>query len=112
MSAAENKDIYQRLIAEVLNGQDLSVVPRYVSESFIDHRHLESSGIAGTQQFLGSVFAAFPDVHFTPEDMVAEGDRVVVRFSIRGTHKGEYAGMPASGRQVTWSGINIGRFEH
>ncbi len=112
MSTAQNKETYRRFIADVLNGRDLSLVSRYSTESFVDHRHLESSGIEGTQKFLGSVFAAFPDVQFTAEDMIAEGDRVVVRFSIRGTHKGEYAGIPATGRQVHWSGINIGRFEN
>lgn len=112
MSAAQNKETYRRFIADVLNGRDLSLVSRYSTESFVDHRHLESSGIEGTQKFLGSVFAAFPDVQFTAEDMIAQSDRVVVRFSIRGTHKGEYAGIPATGRQVHWSGINIGRFEN
>jgi predicted ester cyclase len=109
MSTAENKATYKHFIDEILNGRDLSAVPRYTPASFVDHRHLESSGIEGTQKFLASVFAAFPDIVFTPEDMVAEGDRVVVRFSIVGTHKGEFMGVAPTGKRVRWSGINIGR---
>jgi predicted ester cyclase len=107
---AENKLIYRRFIDEVLNGGDLSAVPRYSTADFIDHRHPETSGIEGTQKFLASLFAAFPDIRFTVEDMVAESDRVVVRVSIRGTHRGEFMGIAATGKQVQWTGINIGRF--
>lgn len=109
MSIADNKATYQRFIDEILNGRDLAAVPRYTPASFVDHRHEESNGIEGTQKFLASVFAAFPDIHFTPEDMVAEGDRVVVRFSIVGTHKGEFIGVAPTGKKVKWTGINIGR---
>ncbi|MGH7908018.1 MAG: ester cyclase [Candidatus Binataceae bacterium] len=110
MSASENKAIYRRFVDEILNGRDLAAVPRYTPSDFIDNRHRETSGIEGTQKFLAAVFAAFPDIHFVAEDMIAEEDRVVVRFSIRGTHKGEFLGIAPTGKQVTWSGINIGRF--
>jgi predicted ester cyclase len=52
---------------------------------------------------------AFPDLHFTIEDMFAEGDKVATRWTIRGTHRGEFMGLPPTGNQVTWSGINITR---
>jgi len=109
---AENKLIYRRFVDEVLNGGDLSALPRYSTVDFVDHRHPEASGIEGNQKFLASMFAAFPDIRFTVEDMIAEGDRVVVRFIIRGTQRGEFMGIPPTGKQVQWSGINIGRFEN
>lgn len=109
MPIPENKATYKRFIDEILNGRDLSAVPRYTPADFVDHRHEESNGIEGSQKFLASVFVAFPDIRFTPEDMVAEGDRVVVRFSIVGTHKGEFMGVAPTGKKVKWSGINIGR---
>ena len=105
-----NKDRYRQFIDRILNGRDLSVVPQYVTPDMVDHRYPNQDGAAGTQKFLGYVFQAFPDVHFKPEDIIAEGDRVVVRFSITGTHKGEFQGVKPTGRRVQWSGINIGRF--
>ena len=52
---------------------------------------------------------AFPDIQMTVEEQVAEGDRVVTRWSAQGTHEGELMGVPASGKQVTVSGITIAR---
>ncbi len=52
---------------------------------------------------------AFPDLHFTIEDIVAEGDTVVVRSTARGTHQGELMGIPLTGKQVAVSGISITR---
>jgi predicted ester cyclase len=54
-------------------------------------------------------FTAFPDLHFTLEDRIAEGDKVVSRWTFHGTHKGELQGMPPSGKQVTMTGISIDR---
>jgi predicted ester cyclase len=53
--------------------------------------------------------SAFPDNHFTIEDMVAEGDKIVWRYSATGPHKGDFMGVSASGKQVTTSGIVISR---
>jgi predicted ester cyclase len=108
--AESNKELYRQFIDRILNGRDLSAVPQYVAPEFVDHRYPNQDGIAGTQKFLGYVHQAFPDVHFKAEDIIAENDRVVVRFSIVGTHKGEFQGIKPTGRQVRWSGINIARF--
>lgn len=105
-----NKELYRQFIDRVLNRCELAAVPEYVAPEFVDHRYPGQDGIAGTQKFLGYVHAAFPDVHFKAEDIVAENDRVVVRFGIVGTHKGEFQGIQPTGRQVRWSGINIARF--
>jgi predicted ester cyclase len=53
--------------------------------------------------------SAFPDNHFTIEDIIAEGDKVVWRYSATGTHKGDFMGIPASGKQGTTCGIVISR---
>ncbi len=57
------------------------------------------------------MFAAFPDSNMTIDDTVAEGDRVVSRFTVRGTHRGEFQGIPPTGKQVTITGIAISRIE-
>ena len=56
--------------------------------------------------------AAFPDLHYTLEDSIAEGDRVVQRTMARGTMKGDFTGMPASGKTATWSEIHITRYDN
>ena len=53
--------------------------------------------------------SAFPDLHLTIEDMIAEGDKVAMRSSWNGTHQGEFMGIPATGRRVTVSQIDISR---
>ena len=55
-------------------------------------------------------FTAFPDLHFTIEDQIAEGDRVVTRFTARGTHQGAFIGIPPTGKQGVVTGTGIDRF--
>src|SRR5258708_38594660 len=59
------------------------------------------------KQFLSMYLTAFPDLHFTIEDIIAEGDTVVVRFTFRGTHQGDLMGIPPTGKQVVVTGIDI-----
>src|SRR5215469_15389355 len=61
------------------------------------------------KEFNTATCGAFPDIHFTIEDMVAEGDKVVYRGSARGTHKGEFMGIAATGKHVTFTSIVISR---
>jgi steroid delta-isomerase-like uncharacterized protein len=63
----------------------------------------------GVKQVIAAYRAAFPDVHITIEDLVSEGDKVAERWTMRGTHKGEFAGIPATGKQVTSTGLVIVR---
>ena len=58
---------------------------------------------------VGIFRTAFPDFHYTVEDEIAEGDKVVVRLTARGTQNGSFLGMPPSGKQATWSEIHIAR---
>jgi steroid delta-isomerase-like uncharacterized protein len=66
-------------------------------------------GLKDYKQFFGEFFDAFPDQHITLEDIVAEGDKVVTRYSLTGTHKGKYGGIPATNKKVTMSVIEIDR---
>ncbi len=68
-----------------------------------------SPDLQGLKQFVTVVTAVFPDWHPTIEDMIAEGDKVVVRFTGSGTHKGEFMGIPPTGKQVTITAIAIQR---
>jgi predicted ester cyclase len=65
----------------------------------------------GQKAFVTMFRAAFPDLHYTIDDTVAEGDRLVQRTTAHGTMKGDFMGMPASGKEATWSEIHIVRFD-
>jgi steroid delta-isomerase-like uncharacterized protein len=66
-------------------------------------------GIDGNKVFTSMFLRAFPDTRMTVEQQVAEGDNVVTRWTAQGTHKGELMGIPATGKQVTITGITIDR---
>lgn len=68
-------------------------------------------GIEGVEQFYTAYWTAFPDVRVTLEDVIAEGERLAARYTVRATHRGEFMGIPATGTRVTFEGITILRFE-
>jgi hypothetical protein len=72
----------------------------------------QPAGLLGLKQAVGEFRAAFPDGEMVVDDLVAEGDRVVARVTMSGTHRGEYAGMPGTGRAVRAEGIEIFRVAH
>jgi steroid delta-isomerase-like uncharacterized protein len=67
----------------------------------------QRQGRDGLKEVLGMMRAAFPDIHWVPEEMVAEGDTVVTRFTWSGTHRGAFLGVPATGKRVSVKGIVI-----
>ena len=69
-----------------------------------------ATGAQALKQVWAVLLAAFPDLHLTVEDVIAEGDRVVVRNTVTGTHRGEYMGLPPTGKSVTYNEIFIFRF--
>jgi steroid delta-isomerase-like uncharacterized protein len=64
-------------------------------------------GLEPFKQYLSMLLTAFPDLHVTIEDMIGEGDKVVVRFTFRGTHQGDLRSIPPTGKQVEVTGIDI-----
>jgi steroid delta-isomerase-like uncharacterized protein len=71
---------------------------------------LETTGAQKLKEVFARLHRAYPDLHVTIEDLVAEGDRVVSRNTVTGTHQGEYMGLPATGKSVTYNEIFIARF--
>ncbi len=114
MSTEENKAIVRRFYEEVMNQGDLSVVDEIVAPHMVDHSpgYPEyHTGPEGIKQTVTAYRAAFPDMHDVVEDVIAEGDKVTVRWSGRGTHRGELMGMEPSGKDVTLTGITVYRIE-
>ena len=71
----------------------------------------DTEGIEELQVAFGRFHDAFPDLHITLDDVIAAGDRVAARWTATGTHRGELAGIPATGRSVRWGGIDLYRLE-
>jgi steroid delta-isomerase-like uncharacterized protein len=114
MGTQENKASASRFVEEVLNRGNLAVIDEESSPNFVDHS--TPPGVPATNEgikmFITGFRTAFPDLHYTIDDTIAEGDKVVQRTTARGTMKGDFQGMPASGKPATWSEIHIVRFEN
>jgi steroid delta-isomerase-like uncharacterized protein len=110
MSTEENKVLMRRAY-DVLNQKHLAFLDEVKAPDLVVHSASTTvQGLEAFKQLLSPFFTAFPDDRFTVEDLIAEGDTVVVRNSFRGTHTGNFMGIPPTGKQVTWTGITITRF--
>jgi steroid delta-isomerase-like uncharacterized protein len=96
MSTEDNKDVVRRAV-EALNTRDLGTFDQLIG------------GPEEWKRRLANLLAAFPDVQLIQEDLIAEGDQVVERWTIRGTHQGHFQGIPPTGKRVTYTGIDIFR---
>ena len=115
MSAEENKRISRRIAEEAFSQGNVDVIDELVADNFQNHDPSAPPdlppGREGLKELTRFYRMAFPDAQLTVEDQIAEGDRVVTRYTARGTHQGDFAGIPATGRQVTGTGITIDRIE-
>ncbi len=96
---------------KMLNTHDPDLVDQLMTEDYINHNAFVADGREANRQFWHAFFAALPDVSASMEDVVISGDRVVGRFVYRGTHKGDFMGIPASGSAVEMRSIDIWRTE-
>ncbi len=107
MPVEENKAVVGRYLEEAINRRDLDVLDEIFAAEFIDHTAVpgQAPGVEGLRQFFAMMDAGFPDFRATVEDMIAEADKVAVRFTFRGTHQGEFMDVPPTGKQVTMPGM-------
>ena len=99
----ENKVLMRRVIEETINNKNLSLIDELYASNHVMRNNLEepSHGPEGVREDYNMYLTAFPDVHLTIEDMIAEGDKVVVPYTVRGTHRGELMGIAPTGKQIT-----------
>ncbi len=111
MSAEENMALVRRYVEEVVNQRNLDLLDEILAPDFVEYGGDpdEASGVENLKQFFVMLRSGFPDFQGTIEDLFAEGDKVVLRFAFRGTHQGEFMGIPPTGKQVTMAGIDIFR---
>jgi steroid delta-isomerase-like uncharacterized protein len=108
---SESKQLVEQFYEEVVNAGNLDKIDEILSEDFVEHE--EFPGISqdreGVKEFFRRLRSAFPDVRFRTEDVISEGELTAARYTMTGTHEGEFMGLPPTGKQVTVSGIDIVR---
>ncbi len=117
LAEEENKARHRRVIEEVFNQGDLSVVPELFAENYVSHGPTgadsdEAKGLEGFRRLVMSLRSAAPDLRATIEDIIAEGDRTVLRIVWRGTHKGMFNGIPPTGKTIVMDQIVMARWEN
>jgi steroid delta-isomerase-like uncharacterized protein len=113
MSAEDNKALVRRVTEEGLNQHNPELLNELCSSTVEFHEGSRTfQGLQIYRHFLLKFFTAFPDAHFTSEELIAEGDTVAVRRTFRGTHTGSFMGIPPTGKQVTTTVMTMNRFAH
>ncbi len=113
MTAEENKKTARRIVVEVINGGNLELIDKLLAANFIEHAAPPDVG-QGRDSFRAMIpmlRTAFPDLEYTIEDQIAEGDRVAQRIVGHGTMKGEFLGMAPTGKRAEWQEMHIHRFD-
>jgi predicted ester cyclase len=107
------KKIVRLLFEEPWKG-NMDVIDEYIAPEYVAHDPSEPEPVRGPLGFRGQVekyLSAFPDTRFTIDDQFADGEHVATRWTARGTHQGEIAGISPTGKEVTVTGLTFSRFE-
>src|SRR5712692_4883136 len=113
MSTEQNKATIHRLFEDGLNKNNLHVLDEIIAPNFVNHDFpAPTPGAEGFKMTVGMFLTAFPDLHVTTEDSLAEGDKVMRRGHITGTHQGAFMGVPPTGKKVTIKYIDEWRLEN
>ena len=109
--SAQNAELSRRIFEDVWNRKNLSAVDDIISADYVHHdaNSPAATGIDGYKQFVTYYMSAFPDAQFTIHDAFTDGENEVTRWTVTGTHEGELAGIPRTGRRFSVTGISIGR---
>lgn len=109
-ATAQNKELLRKAVEEIWNRGNFEKLKEMISEDFVIHFPRPGEEVRGQEnvkQFYTELRHAFPDIRFTIVDLLAEGDKVVTHWSASGTHKGEFKGIPATGKYVTFTAMDI-----
>lgn len=114
MSVEENKALYRRWFEEVVNDGDLALADELLAPDYRLHfpGAPQPFDRDGHKQLVMMFRTGFPDWIETVDEVIAEADKVVIRVTGRGTHEGEFQGIPPTGASVTATGVGIGRIEN
>jgi steroid delta-isomerase-like uncharacterized protein len=110
MSGEQNKAVVRQLIEQVFNQGNMAMMDELVAADFVEHEEMPPGipeGREGVELMTGMLRGAFPDFQATIEELIAEGDKVVLRMTWSGTQEGEFMGIPPSGKRFTIAVIDI-----
>jgi len=115
MSAQENKEKARRMMGEAFGQSKPEVVDEILDPNFVCYDpNSEAGEVRGADRIKGEIeyfHNAVTDLAYTIEDQIAEGDKVVTRYTLSGTHRGEFFGVAPTGKRIEMSGIQIDRFD-
>ena len=99
----------RQFVEEAINKKNLDVIDELVAEDFVEHVPFpgQGPGREGLRQVLATFLSAFPDIRWRLEEQIAEGEKVVSRFTMTGTHRGNFLGIPPTGKSVNIWGVVI-----
>jgi steroid delta-isomerase-like uncharacterized protein len=109
----DNSTIIRHFIEETINQGQIDSAVQFVWEDVVEQVPFpgQGPGLEGLKDILRGMRAGFPDLYFSVEEQIAEGDKVLTRFEWTGTHRGEFLGVPATGRSVKVWGMVIDRLQ-
>jgi steroid delta-isomerase-like uncharacterized protein len=109
----ENKALARRVVEEVWNRGNVAVVDETFAADYVEHnpRPGQEAGIDGYKSGVAMMRSAFPDLRLDLQDVIAEDDRVAIRYTLHGTHQGELMGLPPSGNSVSSDGMVFARLQ-
>lgn len=112
MSTEDNKAAVRQFYEEGFNKHNLAAIDTFIDPNEVDHFSPPGTpaGIEGAKKLIGMFLKAFPDIHVTVEDMIAEGDTTVALITMSGTHQGAFMGIPPTGKRFSITLIEINRF--
>jgi steroid delta-isomerase-like uncharacterized protein len=110
---ADYQAMAQRWFGEVVSEGKLEVVDELCSADYVEHDPFPgtSADIDGLKESITIIRSAFPDIEATADEIIVEGDRLAVRSTMRGTHDGDFMGVPASGKKIEVANYDFVRFE-
>ena len=110
MPTAENVEVFRHVIESGFNAGKLEELDRWVSPDLVEHQFGGESGLPALKEMIRDLRTAFPDLKMTIEDSATAGDKVWARLKCRGTQKGPLMGLPATGRAMEATAVEICRF--
>jgi steroid delta-isomerase-like uncharacterized protein len=105
----DNKALVRRWVDEVWNKRNMAAIEDFLAPTYVGH----ASGVPdakdpeGFRQRHTALSTAFPDFRFTVEEIIAEGDKVALRYTLHGTHRGEFMGIAPTGKEMAWAGMTL-----
>lgn len=112
MPTSNNKSVYRRFIEEVANRGNFALADELLADDVVEYENLPQGfppNGDGIRQLFRMLRSAFPDFNITIEDLLSDGEKVIARVTLRGTHLGDLMGLPPTGRKVAYEAIDISR---